>query len=244
MSAANEAGSVKGATTTVPLTKAQKVVARRMSQSRAAVPDFTLRTSVDMGAAVAARAALKAAGEEVVPSLNDFIVKASALALAEFPEANGSYNGDDGAFELHGRINVGVAIAAPGILVVPVVHDADAKSLAAIAVETRALAALVREGRIEPSHLSGGTFTVSNLGMFGIEDFDAVINAPQAAILAVGQVKPTVVPGADGVEVRQLARLALCCDHRILYGADAARLLGRMRELLEEPGWASAVTPV
>lgn len=237
-----QAVSTKGLVTTLEPSKAQKVVARRMSESRTAVPDFTLRTSVDMGEAIALRAELKqAAGANPVPSLNDIVVKAVSLALAEHPFANGSFV--DGTFQLHGRINVGIAIAAPGLLVVPVIADADQKSLAEIAAQARELATLVRDGKIEPRHLSGGTFTVSNLGMFGIEDFDAVVNAPQAAILSVGRATPTVVPRGEEIEVRQIARLGLSCDHRILYGADAARFLDCLRGLIEQPSWASEGRP-
>lgn len=229
------APSAKGELTQVEPSRLQQVIARRMSQSRASVPDFTLRTRVDMDAAAALRAELKAAAApgEAVASLNDLVVKASALALREHPYANGSYV--DGVFELHGRVNVGVAVAAPGALVVPTVFDADRRSLAEIAAVTRELAVRVRDGTIAPAHLSGGTFTVSNLGMFGIEDFDAVVNAPQAAILAVGRMSEEPVARAGEIVVGRVARLTLSCDHRILYGADAARVLARIRELIERP---------
>jgi pyruvate dehydrogenase E2 component (dihydrolipoyllysine-residue acetyltransferase) len=228
----------RGASTTVEPSKAQKVIARRMAASRSTVPDFVLRTSVDMEAAVALRAERKAAAANghPVPSLNDLIVKAAALALREHPYANGSFVDD--TFELHERVNVGVAMAATGLLVVPVIRDADSKPLSEIAAETRELADLVRSGKIAPPQLSGGTFTVSNLGMYGIEDFDAVVNPPQAAILSVGKVMAVPVASGEGVEVRQRARLGLSCDHRILYGADAAGFLARLGELIERPGWA------
>jgi pyruvate dehydrogenase E2 component (dihydrolipoamide acetyltransferase) len=131
---------------------------------------------------------------------------------------------------------VGVAVAAQNALIVPTVFDADSKGLRQIATEARALAARVREGSITPPELSGGTFTVSNLGMFGISNFHAVINPPQAAILAVGEVKAKPVVADDGsIEPRELMGVTLACDHRILYGADAAEFLGRVRQLLEEP---------
>ena len=181
--------TAKGDVALQELTKLQEVVARRMSESKATAPHFYLTAEVDMTAAVRARAALKASSGEgaVVPSINDMVVKACALALTEFPKANGSYR--DGRFELHSRVNIGIAVAAEGSLVVPTVFDADRKGLRQIAAEARALAAKVREGLITPPELAGGTFTVSNLGMFGIEEFGAVINQPQAGILAVGAVR-------------------------------------------------------
>ena len=141
----------------------------------------------------------------------------------------------DGKFELYSRVNVGVAVAAQDALVVPTVFDADRKSLGQIARETRALAERVRAGKITPPELSSGTFTVSNLGMFGIDEFVAVINPPQAAILAVGAMKPTPVVRDGEITPRTIMKLTLSCDHRILYGADAAAFLARIRELLENP---------
>jgi pyruvate dehydrogenase E2 component (dihydrolipoamide acetyltransferase) len=228
-----EAG--KGETTTHDLTRLQQTVARRMAESKATAPDFVLNIDVDMEEAVDLRKRLKAAANEgqSVPSFNDFVVKASALALVDFPRANGAYR--DGKFELYSRVNVGVAVAGQDALVVPTVFDADTKSLGQISRETRALAERVRAGAITPPELSSGTFTVSNLGMFGIQSFVAVINPPQAAILAVGAMTPTPVVRDGEVVVRNIMRITLSCDHRILYGADAAEFLGRIRERLENP---------
>jgi pyruvate dehydrogenase E2 component (dihydrolipoamide acetyltransferase) len=228
-----EAG--KGETTTHDLTRLQQTVARRMAESKATAPDFVLNVDVDMEEAVDLRKRLKAAANEdqPVPSFNDFVVKASALALVDFPRANGAYR--DGKFELYSRVNVGVAVAGQDALVVPTVFDADTKSLGQISRETRALAERVRAGAITPPELSSGTFTVSNLGMFGIQSFVAVINPPQAAILAVGAMAPAPVVRDGEVVVRNIMRLTLSCDHRILYGADAAEFLGRIRERLENP---------
>jgi pyruvate dehydrogenase E2 component (dihydrolipoamide acetyltransferase) len=180
------------------------------------------------------RAELKALGGEVVPSVNDLIVKASALALREHPLANGSYR-DDGRFELHRLVNVGIAVAAADALVVPTISDADTRSLGSIAAEARRLAERVREGSITPPELSGGTFTVSNLGMFGMTAITPVINVPQAAILGVGASRAVLARVDGAIAERQLMTLTLTCDHRILYGADAARFLSRIRELLEQP---------
>ena len=225
----------KGEITYEDLNRTQQVIARRMAESKATVPEFTVSTDVDMEAARELRAQLKAAAAEdqPVPSFNDMVVKAAALALREYPRANGSYK--DGRFELHSRVNVGVAVAGDDALIVPTVFDADTKSLGEIARTTRALAASVREGTIRPPELSGGTFTVSNLGMFGVTHFTAVINVPQAAILAVGAIEPRAVVRDGELVARHTMTITLTCDHRILYGADAAQFLARIRELLENP---------
>jgi pyruvate dehydrogenase E2 component (dihydrolipoamide acetyltransferase) len=225
-------GTGKGEVTVQELTRVQQLIARRMAESKATVPEFTLTTEIDMERCVALRTELKGLGGEV-PSYNDMVVKACALALREFPRANGSYR--DGRFELHGRVNVGVAVAAPDALVVPTVFDADRKSLRDIARDTRALAERVRAGSVTPPELSGGTFTVSNLGMFGVTEFTAVINPPQAAILAVGALAPRPVVRDGELVARNTMNVTLACDHRILYGADAAQFLARIRALLEQP---------
>jgi pyruvate dehydrogenase E2 component (dihydrolipoyllysine-residue acetyltransferase) len=227
--------TAKGTTTYQELTRLQQVVSRRMAESKATAPHFYLQSEIDMSAAVEARGRLKALTPEgeVVPSFNDMVVKACALALREHPLANGAYK--DGRFELYSRVNVGVAVAAQDALVVPTVFDADKKGLREIATDARALAGKVREGSITPPELSGGTFTVSNLGMYGVSNFSAVINAPQAAILAVGAIteKPVVRDGT--ITTAHLLGVTLACDHRILYGAPAAEFLARIRALLEEP---------
>jgi pyruvate dehydrogenase E2 component (dihydrolipoamide acetyltransferase) len=233
--ASTAGGTAKGEVETRDPNKLQQTIARRMAESKATAPHFYLTIEIDMGKAVAARAAIKAGSKEgdVVPSFNDMIVKACAIALREFPKANGGYR--DGRFELYSRVNVGVAVAAEEALVVPTVFDADKKGLRQIAADTRAVAAKVRDGSVTPPELSGGTFTVSNLGMFGIDEFDAVINMGQAAILAVGAIRE--VPAArDGQIVpAQLMKATLSCDHRILYGAEGAEFLARVKQLLEEP---------
>jgi pyruvate dehydrogenase E2 component (dihydrolipoamide acetyltransferase) len=232
---ASGAETAKGHTSYEDLSKTQQVIARRMSESKATAPHFYLRASVDMSRAVAGRALLKdAAGEgEVIPSFNDMVVKACALALREQPRANGACR--DGRFELYSRVNVGVAVAAEDALVVPTVFDADRKGLRQIAEDSRALAQRVRDGQITPPELSGATFTVSNLGMYGIEGFSAVINPPQAAILAVGAIEERPVVRGGEIAAAHLMEVDLACDHRILYGAPAAEFLARVRALLEEP---------
>jgi pyruvate dehydrogenase E2 component (dihydrolipoamide acetyltransferase) len=227
--------TAKGQVTHEDLSKLQSTVARRMAESKATAPHFYLRAEVDMSRAVEARARLKAAAGdgEVVPSFNDMVVKACALALREHPRANGAYR--DGRFELYSRVNVGVAVAAEDALVVPTLFDADRKGLRQIATESRALSQRVREGQITPPELSGATFTVSNLGMYGIVGFSAVINPPQAAILAVGAIEERPVIRDGEAVAAHLMQVDLACDHRILYGAPAAEFLARTRALLEEP---------
>lgn len=227
--------AAKGVVTLVELSPAQQIVARRMTQSRASVPDFTLQAVVDASAAIAARSEFKAMATsgDAVPSLNDMVVKACGLALREFPRANGSFR--DGHWELYSRVNVGIAVAGEDLLVVPTVFDADLKSLGQIALASASLVERVRRGEIAPAELAGGTCTVSNLGMFGVESFAAVINPPQSAILAVGAARAVPV-ARDGVIVAgHEMRLALSCDHRILYGADAARFLAAIVRRLEHP---------
>ena len=231
--APTEIGTAKGDVTVQELTRTQQVVARRMAEAKATIPEFTLTTEIDMERCVQLRAQLKDLGMAVVPSYNDMVVKASALALKEFPRANGSYK--DGHFELYSRVNVGIAVAAQDALVVPTVFDADTKSLGTIAQEARALAERVRSEEITPPELSGGTFTVSNLGMYGVTSFTAVINPPQAAILAVGAMVAQAVARDGEVVVHNIMPVTLACDHRILYGADAAQFLARIRDLLETP---------
>jgi len=229
------ADGAKGAAEQVDLTRTQQLIARRMAASRATVPDFDVSTDVDMEEASALREQLKAqaAEEEPVPSLNDLVVMACGRALAEQPDANAAYR--DGAVERYARVNVGVAIATPDSLVVATVFDADRRSLGAIARATRELATRVRDGAVTPPELAGATFTVSNLGMFGVDAFTAVINPPQAAILAVGAVKPRPVVRDGELVARRTLTVTLSTDHRVLYGADAARFVARVRELLERP---------
>ncbi|MGH2832066.1 MAG: dihydrolipoamide acetyltransferase family protein [Solirubrobacteraceae bacterium] len=225
----------KGQTEIVELTRTQALIARRMAEAKATIPEFTLQAVIDMEAAVALRAQLKTLAEleRPVPSFNDLVVRACALALRDHPKANSGYR--DGRLELHGRINVGVAVALEDSLVVPVIHDADERSLWEIARRTRALADRARAGTITPPELAGGTFSVSNLGMYGIDSFTAVINPPQAAILAVGSLAKRAVVSDGQLTARHTMTLTLSCDHRILYGAAAAQFLEGIRTRLQAP---------
>ncbi|HTB71026.1 MAG TPA: dihydrolipoamide acetyltransferase family protein [Solirubrobacteraceae bacterium] len=225
--------TAKGQTKTIELSRMQQTIARRMAESKATIPDFSIATDVDMEHCVKLRAELKRISSADAPTYNDMVVKACALALREHPRVNGGYR--DGALQLHSRVNVGVAVAAEHALVVPTVFDADTKALGEIAREARTLAARARDGAITPPELGGGTFTVSNLGMYGVASFAAIINPPQAAILSVGAVEQRAVVRDEQLLARHTMTLTLVCDHRILYGADAAQFLARIRELLQAP---------
>ena len=218
----------------IALTSTQRTIAQRMSQSRTEIPEFTLEAEIDMESAARMRDDLRESGREPLPSFNDLVVRAAALALREFPGLNASYA--DGKVRRYGRVNVGVAVATDDALFVPTILDADEKSVFELAAESRRLAEKVRGRSIALDDLADGTFTVSNLGMFGVRRFTAVINHPQAAILAVGEVALRPAVGPDGSLVaRRLMDVALSCDHRAVYGADAARFLQRLRNLLEHP---------
>jgi pyruvate dehydrogenase E2 component (dihydrolipoyllysine-residue acetyltransferase) len=211
-----------------PLSRVQQAVARHMLVA-AAVPTFAVEVEVDMTACAELRESL-----EPQPSFNDLVVKACALALREHPRVNAAYT--EQGFRYAEQVNVGIAVAAEDALLVPVLHEADLKPLSDIARESRELAEKARAGKITPAELDGGTFTVSNLGMHGVHRFEALLNTPQAAILAVGTVGPRPTVSADGdLVVRLLMSATLVSDHRILYGADSARFLARVRELLENP---------
>jgi pyruvate dehydrogenase E2 component (dihydrolipoamide acetyltransferase) len=229
---AGDAGN-RGELQVQELTRLQRTVSRRMAESKATAPDFALEVEIDMALCVELRERLKQV-EEKPPSFNDMVVKACANALREHPRVNAAST--DGQDALSSRVNVGVAVAANDALVVPTVFDADKKSLGEISRTVQTLAQKVRDGKITPPELSGGTFTVSNLGMYGIDSFTAVINPPQAALLAVGSLrKRPLVDEGGRIVARDTMNATLVCDHRILYGAEGAEFLARVRELLEQP---------
>jgi pyruvate dehydrogenase E2 component (dihydrolipoamide acetyltransferase) len=222
----------RGQVRVVELTPTQATIARRMAQSAAEIPSFTVSADADVSELIALRRGARKESDDA-PSLNDFVVKAAARALREFPRFNASYV--DGRIEYYSRVNVGVAVAADDALLVPVVADADRLTLAEIAAETRRLAEGARRRSLGHDELQGGTFTVSNLGMFGVRSFTAIVNLPQAAILAVGSVRRAPVEDGAGLAFRDTMTLMLTCDHRVVYGADGARFLSRLCELLERP---------
>ncbi len=203
-----------------------------MTAAKAEIPDFVTEVEVDMVAIAAIRRELRDEGG-FVPSYNDFVIKACALALREVPQLNASFSTD--RITHHRRVNVGVAVAAKGALVVPTIFDADRKPIEEIGRCVAALAAKVRDGSIRLDELADATFTVSNLGMHGIPRFVAVINPPQAGILAVGAVQERVVANHGNVEIRLRMTATLSADHRVVYGGDAAEFLGAVRAGLEAP---------
>jgi pyruvate dehydrogenase E2 component (dihydrolipoamide acetyltransferase) len=222
----------------VPLSPMRRVVARRLVESMQSTPHFYLTTAVDAEALLAFRADLNRQladrGDDLKVSVNDLIVKACAVLLAANPDLNVSFGGD--RLLVHKRVHVGIAVAVDGGLVVPVVRDADRKTLTQVAREARELVGRARSGRLAAEEMRGGTFTVSNLGMFGVEQFTAVINPPEAAILAVGAALAEPVVTADGaVEVHQRMRLTLSIDHRALDGATGAGFLQQLKTALEHP---------
>lgn len=226
--------TAKGEAAKIEPTRIQQLVARRMSESKATAPHIYLTKRIDMSYCVAARSRLKASQKAgPVPSFNDMVVRACAMALRAYPHVNGAYI--DGSFELYSRVNIGIAVATPDSLVVPTVFDADKKSLQQIASDSRGLAEDVRQGTITPPQLSGGTFTVSNLGMYGIGNFGAVINPPQAAILAVGEIAETPVVRDGSIAIGQVMEVTLACDHRILGGAEGAIFLAAVSDALTQP---------
>lgn len=224
----------RGEVTVVEPTPTQTTIARRMAHSAATIPVFTVSVDANVSQIVAHRKAGRADGPQARFSLNDFVVKATALALREFPRFNASWV--DERIDLYSRVNVGIAVATDDALLVPVVADADRRTLKEIAAETRRLADAARHRTLRLEELQDATFTVSNLGMFGVRAFTAIVDPPQAAILAVGSVRrDPAEDGAGDVAFHDVMTLTLSCDHRVVYGADGARFLSRLRELLEQP---------
>ncbi|HEY4824509.1 MAG TPA: dihydrolipoamide acetyltransferase family protein [Solirubrobacteraceae bacterium] len=227
------ASVARGEVTIEALTSVQSTIATRMTESKATMPDFTLTTEAEMDAALELRSRLAELELDELPSINDLVLRACAIALRAHPRVNASHV--DGAIEVFGRVNIAVAVAAPGALLVPVIADADTKPLAELAAETRALSERARSGSLTPAEVSGATFTISNLGMYGITQFSAILNPPQAAILAVGAIREQVALADGELVLRRRMSLTLTCDHRVLYGADAAVFLQSIRTTLEQP---------
>ena len=211
----------------------QQAVARRLSESKIAAPHFYVTTEIDMTHAVRFREQINDAEPDLRLTFNDLMVKAVGVVLEKFPSVNASYQ--DGKVVRHAAVHVGVAVDLPDGLIVPVVKDVNKKSLRDVALETKRLIAASREARLKQENLEGGTFTVSNLGMYGVDQFTAIINPPESAILAVGAIveKPVVVKGE--IAVRQRMRVTLSSDHRVIYGGIAAQFLAELRRTLEHP---------
>jgi pyruvate dehydrogenase E2 component (dihydrolipoamide acetyltransferase) len=233
----SESTDLRGVPERIQASRIQRTIAQRMLAVTTEVPAFTLRDEVDAAALKQLRAAWPPL-DSGRPTVNDLIVKASAVALAQHPRLNASW--DDGVIERFPRVNIGIAVAADDLLLVATVLDADQLPIRDLARETRRLALAVRGHTITPAELSGATFTISNLGMFGILDFDAIISTPQASILAVAAAReqPVVRDGAVVPGVRMGLRLT--CDHRLVYGADGAAFMRTLCGLLERPhDWAA-----
>jgi len=219
--------------TDVPLSQIRKTIAKRLAQSIGPIPTFYLTTEIDMERAWDARTALKALGPEGDISFNDIIIKAAATALSQHPECNGWWQDDH--IRVWNEVHIGMAVAIDEGLITPVIRHADRKSLRQISAESRDLAGRARERKLKPEEYTGSTFSVSNLGMFGIDEFTAIINPPEAGILAVGAIvqKPVVVDNA--VVTRRRLRITMSCDHRVIDGATGAKFLKTLRTLLENP---------
>jgi pyruvate dehydrogenase E2 component (dihydrolipoamide acetyltransferase) len=221
---------------TVEPTRMQATIARRMAESKATVPEFQVTVEARVDLAVSLRQQLKdsVAGAEKV-TMTDFLVRACALALRKFPEVNSSWA--DGKFQRKRSINIGLAVPpSQGMgLLVPVVHDADLKDLVQISIESRQVIERARSGRPSEGDLAGATFSISNLGMYGVDEFTAIINPPEAAILAVGAIKEVAVVQDGRIVPGKVMRMTLSVDHRVFYGATAAQFMAEVRRLIENP---------
>jgi len=213
--------------------RSQRLIAERMTQARQSIPDFTVVREVDMSAVVSRAHQLGAPGATPRPTINDMVVRAAALALRENPGVNAAYR--DERLERYPDINIGIAVAAGDSLVVPVIRNADTKSLVQIAQSAHDLIGRARTRRLSPDELDGGTFTISNLGMFDVTAFTAIIHQDQGAILAVGSVRAEPMAKLGKVAIGHRMTLTLACDHRVIYGAQAAAFLARVAQLLQDP---------
>ena len=225
--------TVSSGTRDVPLTQIRKTIAKRLVQSIGPVPHFFLTTEIDMERAWDLRGALKAKGDQYAVSFNDIVIKAVAIALRKHPACNAWWMDDH--IRYHGDVHVGMAVAVEDGLITPVIRFADQKGLQAISAEAKAMAEKARHRRLTPDEYTGATFSISNLGMFDIDEFTAVINPPEAGILAVGRIaqKPAVVDGQ--VVPRRLMRVTMSCDHRVIDGATGAQFLQTVKLNLENP---------
>lgn len=233
--AAPIATPAKLATGEQPLSKMRQVIARRLVESKSTIPHYYLTMEIFMDDAMKLREQLNAlvTNDAEKLSVNDLVVAAVAQTLRKFPNVNGYFKGD--RIELHDSINVGIAVSVEDGLLTPVLNNADQKSLKQIAVETKELSARARANKMQPQDLGPGTFTVSNLGMFGIEEFSAIINPPESGILAVGAVRKAAVVIDDQIQIARVMKVTLSSDHRIVDGALGAKFLQDLKKLLENP---------
>lgn len=216
-----------------PSSEMRRTIARRLVTSIGPIPHFFLTIEIEMDQAAELRRSLNALDAELKISLNDFVIKAAASALIQHPQVNASFQ--EKAIRFYERADIGVAVAIEDGLITPIVRSADRKSLGQISREVRELAERARARKLRPEEYMGATFSISNLGMFGIEEFTAVINPPEAAILAVGAMQPKVVVRDNEMVVRQMMRVTMSCDHRIIDGATGAKFLQTLKKILENP---------
>ena len=219
--------------TDVPLTSIRKIIAKRLGESIGPIPTFYLTAELDLTRVMEMRKAMTALGDDFKVSVNDVLLKAIAVALSQHPEVNAHWGGDH--IRYHNRVHLGMAVATDDGLIVPVIWDADTKRMSEISREAKELAKRARERKLKPEEFTGSTFSVSNLGMFGIDQFTAIINPPEAAIIAIGTSEDKVVVIDGEPAVRQRVRLTMSCDHRIIDGAVGARFLQTLRRLVENP---------
>jgi pyruvate dehydrogenase E2 component (dihydrolipoamide acetyltransferase) len=217
-----------------PLTQIRKTIARRLGESIGPIPTFYLTAEFDLSRAAELRSAAAELGDQYKVSFNDIVLKATATALKQHPEVNAHWLGDK--IRYFDTVHLGMAVATDDGLIVPVIFNAELKGMSAISAEAKALAKRARERKLKPEEFTGSTFSVSNLGMMQIDQFTAIINPPECAILAIGAIEDKVVVGADGgFEVRKKLRVTLSCDHRVIDGAVGARFLQTLRRLIENP---------
>lgn len=216
-----------------PMSEMRRTIARRLVTSIGPVPHFFLTTEIEMDRAAEARRQINEANPDLKISLNDLIIKVAALSLIQHPQVNASFQ--DKSVRYYERADVGVAVAIEEGLITPVIRSAESKGLGRIASEVRELAERARARKLRPEEYTGATFSVSNLGMFGIDEFTAVINPPEAAILAVGAMTPKPVVREGEIVVRQMMRVTMSCDHRVIDGATGARFLQTFKKMLESP---------
>jgi pyruvate dehydrogenase E2 component (dihydrolipoamide acetyltransferase) len=217
----------------IPLTQIRKTIAKRLVESIGPIPTFYLTAEFDMERVAEMRTAMAELGDEYKVSFNDIVMKAVATTLAQHPECNAHWMGD--RIRQFNRVHLGMAVATDDGLIVPVIFDADSKPLRQIARESRELAKRARDRKLTPEEYTGSTFSVSNLGMFGIDQFTAIINPPEAGIIAIGAIEEKPAQGTNGVEFRRRMRITMSCDHRIIDGAAGARFLQTLRRMIENP---------
>jgi pyruvate dehydrogenase E2 component (dihydrolipoamide acetyltransferase) len=225
----------------VPLSRMRQAIARRMAESKRTAPHFYVTVEIAMDEAMKVREQLNTLAPEAEKvSVNDLVVAAAARTLTRFPELNASYR--DGSLDMHARINIGIAVALEEGLISPVLRDADKKTLRTIAAESKSLSERARSGKLRSDDMGPGTFTISNLGMFDVDEFIAIINPPEAAILAVGAVARRPAAVGDEIRIASLMKVTLSVDHRVADGARAGRFMQEFKSLLENPvnlliGW-------